>query len=73
MKREMLNISLSYGNRNAVIVMNALKSIPVGQRSAAILEWAAAHLEGKTISAHVVSLSDIIIPEDEFDDLIDNM
>lgn len=69
--RIVMPISMSPLNPDAQIVAQALKDVPPGGRSAAILRWAAAYLNGQTNSQPVV-IPEIGMTEDEFDALLDD-
>lgn len=72
MKRKILSVSLSYQNPDAIIVARRLSEIPEGQRSAALLKWAAAFLNGMVIIAGQDPTAEVI-SDDEFDKLLDNL
>jgi hypothetical protein len=44
MKRTVMTISLSPLNVDAVLIVEALKDVPPGERSATLVRWAAAYL-----------------------------
>jgi hypothetical protein len=69
-RRSIMPISLSPANPDAVAVTEALKAIPPGQRSAALLAWAAAYLQGRAREPPSVAAA-IGISEEELDQLLD--
>lgn len=71
MKRTVMPLSLSPANPDALIVAQALKNVPAGQRSAALLHWAAAFVTGQTNEQPVV-IDGLDITEEELDDLLDD-
>jgi hypothetical protein len=72
MKRKPITISLSYSNQDAITVMRSLLDIPQGQRSAALLRWAALGIKGKFIDGEIDS-DENALSEQEFDDMLDNL
>lgn len=71
MKRTIMPISLSPANPDAAVVAQALRAIPKGQRSAALLRWAAAFVTG-TPNDQPVPIAGLDITEDELDALLDD-
>ncbi len=71
MKRSILPISLSASNPDAVIVAQALKEVVKGQRSAALLRWAAAYLSGQT-NEQPAAIPELGLTEEELDQLLDD-
>jgi len=71
MKRGRATVSFSPLNPDAVIVAQAFREIPAGQRSAALMRWAAAWLRGEANSQPVES-AELTMTDEEFDALLDN-
>lgn len=72
MKRKPITISLSYSNQDAITVMRSLLDIPQGQRSVALLRWAALGIKGKFVDDEINS-DENVLSEQEFDDMLDNL
>lgn len=53
MKRGRVTISLSQKNPDAIVVIEAIRDIPARQRSAILLRWAAAYLDGRQREVNV--------------------
>jgi hypothetical protein len=70
-QRTVLPLSLSPANPDAVIVATALKDVAKGQRSAAVLQWAAAYLQGKAREGPAI-IAELGISEEELDQLLDD-
>lgn len=70
-RRVILPISLSPANPDAQIVAAALRDVPRRGRSAALLSWAAAYLQGQTLEQPVVETG-IGLSEEELDALLDD-
>lgn len=71
MKRTVMPLSLSPANPDAVVVLQALRDVPVGQRSQMLLRWAAAFVSGQTNDTPTV-IEGLDMTEDEFDQLLDD-
>jgi hypothetical protein len=71
MKRTVMPLSLSPANPDAVVVVQALKSVPSGRRSAALLRWAAAFVTGQTNDQPML-IDGLNMTEDELDELLDD-
>jgi hypothetical protein len=71
MKRTVMPISLSPANPDAVVVAQALRAIPSGQRSATLLRWAAAFVQGEH-NEQPALIDGLDITEDELDALLDD-
>jgi|GEM_PF-2706360 len=70
-RRAPLTLSLSPANPDALVVAAALKGVPAGQRSASLLRWAAAYLQGGVLDAPAVA-SALGMSEAELDALLDD-
>lgn len=70
-QRTIFALSLSPANPDAVVVATALKSVGKGERSAAIVRWAAAYLQGKALETAPI-VAELGMSEAEFDELIDD-
>ncbi len=72
-RRTIVSLSLSPANPDAMLVAQALKdqAVPQGQRSAKILEWAAAYLSGKANETPAI-IPEIGLSEEEIDGLLDD-
>lgn len=70
-QRTILPISLAPGNPDALVVAAALREVPHGQRSAAILGWAAAYLQGRAREQPDV-IPELGMSEAELDALLDD-
>ncbi len=72
-QRKVVSLSLSPANPNAEIVLHGLKEhqVPQGQRSAKILEWAAAYLSGRA-NEQPTMLPGFGMSEAELDALLDD-
>lgn len=64
-------ISISPTNPDAVVVAQALKDTPKGERSALLLKWAAAYLQGKANDRPAV-LPAFGMSEEEISSLLDD-
>lgn len=63
-------ISVSPLNPDAIIVAQALKEAPKGERSALLLRWAAAYLQGRVDDQPIV-IPEFGMTDDELSDLLD--
>lgn len=72
-QRTVLSLSLSPANPDAVTVATALKerNIEKGKRTAAILTWAAAYLQGKG-AEEPIAVNPLGLSEEEIDALLDD-
>lgn len=70
-QRAIVTLSLSPANPDAVVIATALKSLGKGERSAAILRWAAAYLQGRALEAPAV-IPELGMSEEELDQLLDD-
>lgn len=70
-RRVVLAVSLSPANPDAVAVAEALRGVPDGRRSAALLAWAAAYLRGE-VGARADAASDEALDEGAIDALLDD-
>lgn len=64
-------ISVSPLNPDAAVVAQALKDVPAGRRSAALLRWAAAYLSGRVNEQPAIT-PEFGISEDELNALLDD-
>ncbi len=69
-RRTILPISLSPANPDAAVVAEALKDVPSRGRSAAILSWAAAYLQGRALETPAIC-AELGMTEEEFDAALD--
>lgn len=70
-RRAILSVSLSPANPDAVVVAAALRDVPDGQRSATLVQWAAAYLQGRARETSPV-LTELGMTEAELDQLLDD-
>jgi len=68
--RKRITISLSSTSDDAVTVARALEQAPHWKRSAELVRWAAAYLNGKAL-AQASPLPGLDLTEEELDDAID--
>lgn len=71
MKRTRVTISLSPKNEDASTVLRALEKAPYWKRSAELLRWAAAYLNGET-AAQTSIIPEIGMSQEELDSAIDD-
>jgi hypothetical protein len=71
MKRTRVTISLSPKNEDAATVLRALEKAPYWKRSAELLRWAAAYLNGKALEQTSI-VTGIDMTDDELDALLDD-
>lgn len=71
MRRSRITISLSSKNADATTVLRALDQAPYWKRSAELVRWAAAYLNGESM-AQVESTPALDMTEDELDALLDD-
>lgn len=71
MKRWRATVSFSPLNPDAVIVAQAFREIPSGHRSAALMRWASAWLQGQT-NNQPVDACELTMTDEEFDALLDD-
>ena len=69
--RKIWPISISPRNPDAVVVAQALQSTPRGDRSALLLKWAAAYLQGKA-NDRPAAISELGMTDDELSELLDD-
>lgn len=70
MKRVRVTISFLPEDKDAMIVLRALKKAPHWRRSRELVRWAAAYLNGESLAQKKI-VPALDITEDEFDDLLD--
>lgn len=70
-RRVIVPLSLSPANPDALVVAAALADVPPRGRSAAILSWAAAYLQGRALEAPAIE-ADLGMSEEELDAALDN-
>ncbi len=69
-RRAILTVSLSPANPDALVVAEALRRVPDGGRSAALLGWAAAYLQGRALDTPAIG-AELGMSEAEFDAALD--
>ncbi len=70
-KRAILSLSLSPTNPDAAVVAEALTQVPARERSAALLRWAAAYLQGRALEQPSVVMAELGMSESDLDALLD--
>lgn len=70
MPRHRITISLSTKNEDAATVLRALEQAPYWKRSAELVRWAAAYLNGESM-ARTPNPSDSVAKDDELNELLD--
>jgi hypothetical protein len=66
-----MTISLSHQNPDAVLVLNTLQDVPPRYRSAALLRWAAAYLNGQ-VNERPSPFTGIDMTEEDIGKLMDD-
>jgi hypothetical protein len=69
--RTRITISLSAKNSDSAIVLRALEKAPHWKRSAELVRWAAAYLNGESLARAAETVPGLDMTEDEFDALFD--
>lgn len=72
MQRARITISLSTKNEDAATVLRALAAAPHWKRSAELIRWAAAYLNGEALVKEEKTAMEIGMTEDEFDEAMDD-
>ena len=70
MSRTRITISLSAKNSDSVVVLRALEQAPHWKRSAELVRWAAAYLNGESLVRAEV-IPELDMTEEELDTLLD--
>lgn len=70
MGRKRITISLSSKNDDAVTVAQALEQVAHWKRSAELVRWAAAYLNGKALT-QIAPLPELDLIQKEYDDALD--
>lgn len=71
MKRTRITISLSPKSEDAATVMRALKTAPHWKRSAELVRWAAAYLNGESLAKQAETIPELDMTDEEVDAILD--
>lgn len=71
MKRAIWTVSVSLANPDAVVVTQALMGTPKGERSALLLKWAAAYLQGRALETPAI-IDGLGMTDEELDGFLDD-